>query len=321
MSNPVKRWSKEEIDVLLMYVILDHRNRVANLKELEIVLDRSSQSISDKIKALRKKEILPPAIVKRPVKFTDEEVVMLVCLRGENTTVKEMANKLGRSEAAISDKLNSMSIPTKKRDWWSPEEEKTLLETVRFDEQGRTQNLDELSKVLNRSEKSIKIKIFRMRRKNQIPEITYLNHQVFLPWTSSEEKRFIYLWRQNETIESISKEMDRSENAVYTKSNQLKALGVINRRHHPWTSKEIAFILDNVIYDELDNIINISEISRELSNHSIDSLKNKISELRKEGKVKKSQGIHASVRDKHNKFNQLRFAHLIGSESVNAMRK
>lgn len=300
-----------------MYVILDHRNQLANLKELEEVFGRSGQSISSKVKDLRKKKLLPPVTVKQTVKFTDEEEAMLIYLREKNTTVKEMGHKLGRGEVSISDKLNSMSIPTEKRNWWSPKEEQILLETVRLNEQGRTQNMEVLLQVLDRSEKSIKMKIFRMRRKNQIPEIAYSNHQVFLPWTSGEEKRFIYLWRQNETIETIAQELDRSENAVYTKSIHLKALGVIDQRHNPWTEKETAFILDNVIYDDTDNIENLSELSGELLNHPINSVRNKIGELRKEGKIRPRQGINDSVRNNHDKFNQMRFAQLVGSGSVN----
>ena len=317
LTDSSRFWTEEDTETLLMYLILDHRNRVVNTEELAEQLSRSSGAILSRVQQLRKENRIPEAIVKRAQRFTEEESNQLIQLRKQGIPIATIAKQLEKSVIAVSDKLNALGITLEERNWWTAQEEQLLLDTVQFCERGRAVNLTELQQLLNRSEKSIKMKVVRMRKNGQLPGIQYANHQAFLPWGLREEQLFIYLWKQNESIEFMSRKLDRSESAIFTKSLRLKSQGIIQQRYNSWTDEEIQFILDNVIYDKTDNVANIYEISRNLPNHPIGSILNKIGSLRKEGKIRPRQGINEKVRDSHDRFNQMRHAQFVRSDFVN----
>ncbi|MCX8074141.1 MAG: hypothetical protein N2749_00955 [Clostridia bacterium] len=209
--------------------------------ELSDYLNRSMQSIRTKASKLnlkkekrkKKKEKEKNIFLKRWTK--EEEEYIKKYYPSENISL--ISEKLGRSEMAIIKKANYLGV--KRNKIWSEEEENTLkylyLETDK--------TIDEISKILGRTKRSVSGKIHTMRlyRRGKL-----------MPWTSNQVK---YL-KDNfgrKTNAVIAAELGRTIGSVstYASMHNIKSYK-ISFKHlkqkntsKKWQDWEVSFLLEN----------------------------------------------------------------------------
>ena len=136
--------------------------------------------------------------------WTHKEIKKLMKMREEGETYKDIGDKLGRSERACQQfgkngHTNGHKNGNGKRVRWTPAEVEYLQLLIK---QGKTE--EEISKALKKSEKAIRNKIKRMRKK----------------WTMEEKKLLVRMHENLPTIE-IAKILHKNNDSVINEMNSL----------------------------------------------------------------------------------------------------
>jgi len=172
-----KHWTPREIKYIADKALLDSTNAVVNVKQMAKYLKRSTGAVNNQITKLRKEGALPQInrensldSLYRP--YSDEEIKRVKFMYHSNSTVKEIADTLDRTESAIKNLIFNLRqkgvIESPKRELWQQQEEDYLLNNIQFDEHGYTANTDELANFLNKSVQSVSRKITQLRKNGAI---------------------------------------------------------------------------------------------------------------------------------------------------------
>ena len=148
-----KGWTEEAINKLI------ELSKSKKLGELVIELGKSSKSIKDKAKSLG------ITIILNRKSWSQEDINELTKLINEGKlTTKEIADKLGRTEDAITIKVNrlGLKIQTNDKRYWTKEEEILLSDLW------GNKSIDKIAKKLNRTVSSVKNKVYQLGLGSQI---------------------------------------------------------------------------------------------------------------------------------------------------------
>ena len=245
--------------------------------------------------------------------WTIEQKEEVLKLYSEGKDIIEISKKTSIPEISINNYLKRLNVfPTKNKRW-------TEEEIIRLKELLLVHNLSETSKILNRSEDSIrrmaskynislkkefwteeKINMLIEYNKDYTPEeiaekfnlatntiVTKLKELSITPnynsrknWTE-EEKEKLEILSKTMTINEIAKELGRSTSSIEYMLSTLNIKQVINKVY--WTPEEINYLIDNY------NKISTSDIALEL-NKTESSIINKANRLKiKKGTPKKEE--------------------------------
>ncbi|MGG2111944.1 hypothetical protein ABFY60_15700 [Lysinibacillus pakistanensis] len=172
-----KHWTPREIKYVAEKSLLDSTNAVVNVKQMAKYLKRSPGAVNNQITKLRKEGKLPQierdkAIDTSYRPYTEDEIKRVKFMFLKDSTVKEIANALDRTESAIQSLIFKLRqkgvIESPKRELWQKHEETYLLNNIQFDEHGYTANTDELANFLDRSVQSVSRKITKLRKSGAI---------------------------------------------------------------------------------------------------------------------------------------------------------
>lgn len=167
-----KHWTPREIKYVADKALLDSTNAVVNVKQMAKYLKRSPGAVNNKIGMLRKNGKLPQVnrenafdSSNRP--YSDEEIKRVKFMFQNDSTVKEIADALDRTEPAIKSLIFNLRqkgvIESRKKELWEQHEIDYLVQNIQFDENGYTANVATLANFLNRSEKAVYRKISKLR--------------------------------------------------------------------------------------------------------------------------------------------------------------
>lgn len=300
-------WSDKEEEILLMYIVLDHLDRVVNYEELTDILKRTQSGIAGKINHLRKAGILPECLCRSGSEFSEEEIERIIQLRENGKSISEIAKELNRSNKAIYGKLFNLGFVEKNKMFWTKEEIKIMLEMIIYDHKNKVVNRKEISTLLNRSEQSVGDKIVELRKSGVLPKVNE-RERLYLPWSNKEEAKLIHLRKHGYTMDEISEIIIRPKSSVYKKIKKLRDVGILKRKKTPWTEEEIELIIKNAKYDSTLNITNYYELSALIPAHTQKAIRSKVTRLRSDGLIKQPIGIADNIRKNHDTFNRKRFS-------------
>ena len=196
---------------------------------------------------------------------------------------------------------------------WTTKELAYIRKKSLLAETNQVLNTKELASKLQRSIKSVEMKIYAMQRDGQLPKVDLSksfdpNNRRFSP---EDDKRIIAMYKQGESYQTIGKSIERSESSVANRIARLKRQGKIkNIQKKLWTADEEQRLIDHVKFDEQGYVANYDELIG-LVGRRYDQLVTKVAKLRKTGKIKTMADLTTtSVKSKKQmqKFNDARFA-------------
>ncbi|MFQ7605742.1 MAG: helix-turn-helix domain containing protein [Enterococcus avium] len=173
----MKIWTSKEIQYVKKNALLAETNEVLNVKEIAKRLERTENSIRNKIYSLQRSGDLP-AVDKTKQRdasgrlFSLEEDKRMLSMYKQGATCQEIGQALGREETAITGRIYRLrkkgKIRTRKRTQWTEAEKQLLIERVHFDETGHVDNYEELMQLLSKGYQQIVAKVSRLRKEGQI---------------------------------------------------------------------------------------------------------------------------------------------------------
>ena len=196
---------------------------------------------------------------------------------------------------------------------WTTKELAYIRKKSLLAETNQVLNAKELANKLQRSIKSVEMKIYAMQRDGQLPKVDLSksfdpNNRRFSP---EDDKRVIAMYKQGESYQTIGKSIERTESSVANRIARLKRQGKIkNIQKKLWTADEEQRLIDHVKFDEQGYVANYDELIG-LVGRRYDQLVTKVAKLRKSGKIKTMADLTTtSVKSKKQmqKFNDARFA-------------
>ena len=196
---------------------------------------------------------------------------------------------------------------------WTTKELAYIRKKSLLAETNQVLNAKELASKLQRSIKSVEMKIYAMQRDGQLPKVDLSksfdpNNRRFSP---EDDKRVIAMYKQGESYQTIGKSIERTESSVANRIARLKRQGKIkNIQKKLWTADEEQRLIDHVKFDEQGYVANYDELIG-LVGRRYDQLVTKVAKLRKSGKIKTMADLTTtSIKSKKQmqQFNDARFA-------------
>nr|DAT52455.1 MAG TPA: CCAAT/enhancer-binding protein beta [Caudoviricetes sp.] len=196
---------------------------------------------------------------------------------------------------------------------WTTKELAYIRKKSLLAETNQVLNAKELASKLQRSIKSVEMKIYAMQRDGQLPKVDL--SKSFDPdnrrFSPEDDKRVIAMYKQGESYQTIGKSIERTESSVANRIARLKRQGKIkNIQKKLWTADEEQRLIDHVKFDEQGYVANYDELIG-IVGRRYDQLVTKVAKLRKTGKIKTMADLTTtSVKSKQSmqKFNDARFA-------------
>lgn len=196
---------------------------------------------------------------------------------------------------------------------WTTKEISYIKRYALLAETNQVLNIKEMAKKLDRSIKAVEMKIYKMQKAGQLPEVDLTKS--FDPsgrkYSLEEDKRIIAMYKSGATYKAIGESVDRTEHAIAGRILKLKKLGKIkNNAKKAWTSSDEQLLLKAIKFDKNGYVSNYDELVRKTKLNE-KKLMQKVSCLRKQGKItQQADRTKASVKSKEamNKFNDARFA-------------
>lgn len=210
---------------------------------------------------------------------------------------------------------------------WTTKEIECLKKNALLAETNVVLNVEQLAKKLGRTQKSVDVKIYKLRRDGQFPRTDF--SKAFDPkgrkFTDSEDKRIIAMYKKGESYADIGNSLDRSESSIGGRIMRLKKTGKLKQTvaQKNWTQTEVDTLLANIQFDENGYCCNHTELGR-LCNRTYEQVVGKINRLRKDGIINTSpKNGTTSIKSKKamDKFNDARFAHIPKKKEDTSMVK
>jgi len=196
---------------------------------------------------------------------------------------------------------------------WTTKEISYIKRYALLAETNQVLNIKEMAKKLDRSLKAVEMKIYKMQKAGQLPEVdlTKSFDSSGRKYSLEEDKRIIAMYKSGATYKAIGESVDRTEHAIAGRILKLKKLGKIkNNAKKTWSSSDEQLLLKAIKFDKNGYVSNYDELVRKTKLNE-KKLMQKVSRLRKQGKItQQADRTKASVKSKEamNKFNDARFA-------------
>lgn len=195
---------------------------------------------------------------------------------------------------------------------WTNREVEFLKKSIKREKSGRVSNLKQLSGWLNMNSDNIRMKIYSLEKRGEIPgaKRNYCEmHNITL------SKRSISIithgYKSNMTNKEIGEVLGRSEYAINQAAYRLKKSGMLNvSKRQRFTEDDVNYLINNIKLDQNGYVCNYDQLRKHLKRpHS--SIVSKLTKLRIDGYIEKTADkTKGSVEGKRNmnRFNDMRFA-------------
>lgn len=172
----MKNWTTKEIQYLKNNALLAETNVVLNIKQLAKKLGRSPKSVDVKIYKLRRDGQFPQTDLSKAFdpkgrKFTDSEDKRIIAMYKKGESYEDIGHSLDRSKSSIGGRITRLKKLGKIKQvqkQWSEKEINTLLENIKFDENGFCCNHVELARLCGRTYEQVNRKLNDLRKKGVI---------------------------------------------------------------------------------------------------------------------------------------------------------
>lgn len=172
----MKAWTTKEIQYLIKNALLAETNEVLNLQEIAKKLNRTVQSVRNKVYNLQRDGDLPKVqrelaidSYKRP--WTEREDKRLLAMRNQGQTYLEIANELERTVTSVSNRAARLIKNNKAKPLiasWTADQISVLIDNVKFDENGFVHNYEELARLTGMKYSQVQGKVQRLRKTGKI---------------------------------------------------------------------------------------------------------------------------------------------------------
>ncbi len=172
----MKAWTTKEIQYLIKNALLAETNEVLNLQEMAKKLNRTVQSVRNKVYNLQRDGDLPKVqrelaidSYKRP--WTEREDKRLLAMRNQGQTYLEIANELERTVTSVSNRAARLIKNNKAKPLiasWTADQISVLIDNVKFDENGFVHNYEELARLTGMKYSQVQGKVQRLRKTGKI---------------------------------------------------------------------------------------------------------------------------------------------------------
>lgn len=195
---------------------------------------------------------------------------------------------------------------------WTTKEIDYVKHNALLAETNEALNIKEMAKKLDRSQASVKSRVYNLQRNGDLPKVD--KSKAFdskgRPWNKEEDKKLIAMKKRGATHVEIAAELERSVTSVNSRSHRLKQEKKIKSNRTKWTDEEVALLSDNITYDENGFVNNYPELVRIIGKR-YEQIQIKVGWLRKnkEGFVSPKKGTtSAKSKQAMNNFNDARFS-------------
>ncbi|MFG5564349.1 helix-turn-helix domain containing protein [Enterococcus faecalis] len=254
----MKLWTTKEVAYVKRTALLAETNEVLNIKEMAKRLDRTVQSVRNKIYNLQRSGEMPSIDKSKQFDtkgrhYSKEEDKRIISMYKAGATYKEIAEALERGEISVTSHIYKLrkdkKLKVQKVSPWTEEQTLKLLENVSFDDNGFVNNHNELMRLTNKQYGQVTRKIYDLRKKGEIriyadrtktsvkskQAMNQFNDARFAQYKKKEDKPVEPREKQTSEIISVeSREVslilttvnlsDRRIDQYYTKDGQLLAV-------------------------------------------------------------------------------------------------
>lgn len=196
---------------------------------------------------------------------------------------------------------------------WTTKELAYVQKNALMAETNEVINAEQMAMKLGRSVSAVTKKISHMRKDGKFPKVK--KELAFdsdgRPWTATEEKRLIAMYKQGASYEEIGEALGRSKGSCSNKSAKLRAAGRVKpQKLSCWPDNDVRILLDTIEFDPNGYVSNYEELAK-ATGKQYSQVVQKVSRLRKEGKIAtNAKPGTTSIKSKKimQKFNDSRFA-------------
>lgn len=210
----MKVWTTKEILYIQKHSLLAETNEVLNIKEMAKKLNRTTQSVRNKIYSLQRDGELPKVnrensfdTQNRPWSKTEDK--RLIAMDKNGATGEEIAESLNRTVGSVysrKSKLIKQKKLSNSKSVWTDRESQLLIENIQFDENGYVSNYDELGKITNKQYQQLVAKVSRLRKSGDItvkhnPESTSVKAKKAM--NHFNDARFAHVTKEDGVVDKI----------------------------------------------------------------------------------------------------------------------
>lgn len=148
---------------------------------------------------------------------------------------------------------------------WTTKEISYIKRYALLAETNQVLNIKEMAKKLDRSLKAVEMKIYKMQKAGQLPEVdlTKSFDSSGRKYSLEEDKRIIAMYKSGATYKAIGESVDRTEHAIAGRILKLKKLGKIkNNAKKTWSSSDEQLLLKAIKFDKNGYVSNYDELVR-----------------------------------------------------------
>lgn len=170
---------------------------------------------------------------------------------------------------------------------WTGKEIRYIKRYVILDETNKPLNIKEMAKKLGRSEKSVAIKLIRLRESGILPAIDRSKsfEMENLPFSATDDQRIIHMLKRMSTHQEIAEMLGRSRasitNRIYILRKYGKLDGLGNKK---WCKREVELLLKSIKFDVNGFVSNYDELEIILKTRKR-MIKYKVQKLRSAGVI------------------------------------
>ncbi|MGG5373547.1 hypothetical protein IGI67_005220 [Enterococcus sp. AZ196] len=173
----MKTWTTKELAYLKKHSLLAETNEVLNITEMAKKLNRTTQSVRNKLYSMQRSGDMPA--VDRSMQrdaggrfYSPEEDKRIISMYKQGATYREISDSLGRTETSVTGRVYNLRksgrLKTKKLKRWTEKETQLLIARVRFDETGHVNNYEELMRLVSKNYHQLTGKITKLRKAGKI---------------------------------------------------------------------------------------------------------------------------------------------------------
>lgn len=274
-------WTKEEEDYLLKHYEDDVEDIVKHLGRSRISIYTHAGIM--KIRKPGDSERFLGEIANKHSTWSEEEIKTLKEMYGKYP-LSEIRKKINHSMGSIRYKAFVLDLTNRKfaedNKPWTKEEEDFLKRHY------KDMSCKEISKMLDRSSDSVKMKMYNMAINRRPLDIRNAKRKTnivcWAPW-SDDEIDYLIEHYQTVTYQKIAETLNRSNNSVYWMLKKLRDENRIDfsKRHRgikkivrTWTQEEIDYLIANYPHQTVE------QLSKYLTNHSTGGISAKATQLK-----------------------------------------
>lgn len=172
-----KNWTTKEIQYLKKHALLAETNEVLNITEMSKKLNRTTQSVRNKLYSMQRSGDLPAVDRSQQRdahnrRYSSQEDKRIISMYKQGAMYREIGEALGRDETSITGRIHNLRrsgrLKARKTKRWTDEETQLLIDETRFDDTGHVNNYEELMRLLHKNYLQVSGKIAKLRKAGKI---------------------------------------------------------------------------------------------------------------------------------------------------------